>query len=297
MAWVEIEAPAIRWLLYVAATTLVGVAGALWSIATIRLSRPDRLPRAEHHLLRLRQAGALLFASAIVLALIAQVRAWFGAHAELDPSQYAVVLRSAWGHGWIAAALTGGLSAVIAVWPSRGRAFATTSTIAAAGAALAVPMTGHGATAGASMWLLHVMHVAGGGLWIGSLGGVLWAVWPVWRDGPTPVLAALLARFSRIALSGAFALAASGVVLALIHVPRPLALTSSPYGQTLLVKVIVMLAIAGLGWRNWQRLGPAIADPSARRTLARAAIVEVVLGTCVALTAAAWLSNLAPPVN
>ena len=297
MAWVELEAPAIRWLLYVTATTLVGVVGALWATATIPASESERPSSAELHLLRLRQGSALFFASAIILTLIVQVRVWFGPGAERDAAQYAVVLRSVWGRGWIAAALIGSLTVVVALWPSRGRAFATTSAIAAAGAALTVPMTGHGATAGASVWILHVIHVGGGGLWIGSLGGVLWSVWPLWREGPTPALAALLARFSSVALSGAFALVASGIVLTFIHVPRPLALASSAYGQTLLVKMIVMLVIAGLGWRNWKRLGPAVADSSARRALTRAAIVEVVLGTCVALAAAAWLSNLAPPVN
>jgi len=117
------------------------------------------------------------------------------------------------------------------------------------------------------------------------------------------VRSAVLLRFSPIALACVVALAATGVLQALIDMGWKLsALTDTPFGRAVLIKAALLIVLVGLGAVNRQRVVPGLkrlADggepPGAsgrllRRTLrGEVALLIVVLGVTSALV------SYAPP--
>jgi putative copper resistance protein D len=162
-----------------------------------------------------------------------------------------------------------------AVWSVRqGLALATV-------ALLALAAWRPGSTSPASLALL----CAGAGLAIAPLGGHSAAVEPAWPAaaahashllaagawwGALPALAALLrmasssaaapvfARFSAIALACIAVIVAGGIALALIHVQRWPALLGTRYGQLLLLKLLLLVAVLALAAHLRWRLLPAL---------------------------------------
>jgi copper transport protein len=186
-------------------------------------------------------------------------------------------------------------------------------------AALAIPaallaitpaLAGHATTQSpvAALFPLDVIHVLAMSVWIGGLVALLFVVPAATRRLDPPersrLLAAVLVRFSPIALACVVALAATGVVQALIDMGWSLsALTDTPFGRAVLIKVALLAVLVGLGAVNRQRVVPGLrrlADggepPGAagrllRRTLrGEVALLVVVLGVTSALV------SYAPPV-
>ncbi|GAB3141827.1 cytochrome c oxidase assembly protein [Micromonospora sonneratiae] len=144
--------------------------------------------------------------------------------------------------------------------------------------------TGHAAGSGnhqlaVSGLLLHVVPVT---LWAGGLLALALAG----RAG-SPHLATAVRRFSLLATACLVAVAGSGVLSAFSRLSTPADLFSSRYGQLVLVKTGLLVALAGVGW--WQRRSalPALRRGE-RRTFARVTAVEITLfglaiGSAVAL--------------
>jgi copper transport protein len=116
------------------------------------------------------------------------------------------------------------------------------------------------------------------------------------------LLAAVLVRFSPLALVCVIALMATGVTQALIHMGGLSPLFDTPFGRAVLIKFVLLLALVALGAVNRQRVVPALrrlsegrqppgsAGRLLRRTLrAEVALVLVVLGVTSALV------SYAPP--
>jgi len=179
-------------------------------------------------------------------------------------------------------------------------------------AALAVPaaflaitpaLAGHATTQHpvAALFPLDVVHVLAMSTWIGGLVALLFVVPAATRRLEPPersrLLAGVLVRFSPIALMCVIALVATGVLQALIDMGWSLsALTATPYGRAVLIKVGLLVALVALGAVNRRRIVPALrrlADGGAppggagralRRALrAEVALVIVVLGVTSAL--------------
>jgi len=95
---------------------------------------------------------------------------------------------------------------------------------------------------------LMILHVSCAAYWLGSL-------WPLHRvlGCETPsVAAAVVNRFSRVAVAAVGTLALVGVVTALIHLAWPIALLKTWYGQLLIMKLTwftVLMAVAA-----WHKL-------------------------------------------
>ena len=69
----------------------------------------------------------------------------------------------------------------------------------------------------------------------------------------------MLLRFSPLALACVVALAATGVLQALIDMGWSLsALTDTPFGRAVLIKVALLVALVGLGAVNRQRVVPGL---------------------------------------
>ncbi|MEA2382403.1 MAG: copper transport protein [Solirubrobacteraceae bacterium] len=185
-------------------------------------------------------------------------------------------------------------------------------------AALAVPaavlaltpaLAGHATTQHpvAALLPLDVVHVLAMSVWIGGLVALLLVVPAATRKLEAPersrLLAAVLLRFSPIALGCVVALAATGTAQALIDMGGLSPLTTTAFGRAVLIKVALLLALVAVGAVNRQRVVPALKGLAAggeppgaagrvlRRTLrGEVALVIVVLGVTSALV------SYAPPV-
>nr|WP_245981631.1 copper resistance protein CopC [Streptomyces reniochalinae] len=93
--------------------------------------------------------------------------------------------------------------------------------------------------------ILHLLAVA---LWLGGLA----ALFCLLRWGPSPS-GATVRRFSAVALTSVTVLAATGLYQSWRQVGTFGALTSTAYGQLLLVKVALVAVLVGIGWfsRRW----------------------------------------------
>ena len=152
--------------------------------------------------------------------------------------------------------------------------------------------SGHTIT-GAPRWALVPLlgwHVLAVSFWLGSL----WPLRQLTRSLDARALAALLRRFSAIAVVVVPLLGLAGVAMACLLLPGIAALGSA-YGLILCAKAVLFAALLALAALNRQRLTPALEQgrPGAvrllRRTLtAEYLIIVLVLGLTAALTG--WYS-------
>ncbi len=166
------------------------------------------------------------------------------------------------------------------------------SLLALTGVGVALAASGH-AGAAHPQWLtrsavfLHTVSIA---FWIGALVPLAMQL-----SARAPESAATLQRFSRIIPIVLVLLAASGITLAVIQLERPSALWTTDYGDVLLIKGGLLLALLGLAAANrWRWTAPVGRDtPHAARHLARAILVETVLVVAVLGVVSLW--RFTPP--
>jgi copper transport protein len=159
------------------------------------------------------------------------------------------------------------------------------------GVLLTSALTSHGAAlqalAGvgiASDWL----HIVGATGWVGGLIGALICLPVVWTDHAA--LPRLMARFARFALAASALVVLSGVVQAILEVGSWSALVATGYGQLVLVKIALLLAMLLMAaFNTWQV--PKRPPPILRRGVR----AELALGVVV-LAVAAMLTGT-PPVS
>ncbi len=140
----------------------------------------------------------------------------------------------------------------------------------------------------APLLLLHLWVVA---FWFGSL----WSLLQVSSREAGPVAAALVARFSAIAIWLVPGIAVAGVVMALVLLPDVSALFT-PYGLLLLAKVAGFVLLMGLAALNKWRLGPAIAagERGAMHAFQRSVWLEIAL-MCAVLIATTIMTGFFSP--
>jgi copper transport protein len=154
-----------------------------------------------------------------------------------------------------------------------------------------------------------MLHLLGASAWLGTLAVMFIALWRQRAaggashasrapdtshasDSGAPALAALLVYFSPLALFGAAAVVASGVVASYAHLGSVDNLLRSTYGRLLLVKVAVVLTVVAFGWRNWKRMTPRLNELGDRAML-RSVAGEVLLAMLVLAVTAALV--ITPP--
>jgi copper transport protein len=185
--------------------------------------------------------------------------------------------------------------------------------LAAVGAAyLAVTpaLSGH-ASVQTPVWAFFpsdVLHVLAASIWVGGIACLLLALPAATRmlepAGRSRLLLATLARFSPLALAAVITIAVTGVLQAYIDVRSFHALPHTAYGELIIVKTGLLIALICLGWVNRERVIPGLkrivgADASPggvgvilRRTLRG----ESLLMLCVFGVTAA-LITYAPPID
>jgi putative copper export protein len=146
--------------------------------------------------------------------------------------------------------------------------------------------------------LVNPLHMLAGGLWIGTLfvlvcsalamsGGLERARRDRW-------VAARVAAFSPLALGSAAVLATMGVITGWRHLGRIDALWTTPYGATLIVKLMLVACVLALGAWNWRRQRPALGQEGAVASLRHSATLELTLAAAVLVVTAVLVSLPSP---
>jgi copper transport protein len=212
------------------------------------------------------------------------------------------VLATRFGTVWAAGAVAWLLIAGAALGARAGRLRPAPLLVPALALVSLPALAGH-ASVQHPVWLFlpaNLIHVGAMSVWLGGLTALLACLPAATRKlGNTErsrLLADVLARFSPLALCCVIALAASGVVQALVQIDAWNELWNTPYGRAVLVKVGLLIGLIALGAINRQRTlprlrrlagegaTPGVAGVVLRRTLrAEVATIAVVLGTTGAL--------------
>lgn len=217
-----------------------------------------------------------------------------------------LIFRTAWGAGWglhiaaIVLALTGLVLIRRPGAESRGWGILT-------GAALLLPLIPalQGHAMGSELRELSIpilyLHVGAVGMWLGGLLILVSVGLPSVRKIPgeesgLPALARMVNGFSRIALGSVIVLVLSGSATSfLLQGGGSLGeMVQSDWGRTLILKLVLVAGALLLGFYNWRRVRPSLAqrpDPSQLRI---PAAVEAFLGIVILLVTAALVA-LPPP--
>ena len=175
---------------------------------------------------------------------------------------------------------------------------------------LAPALSGHGSTQSpvALLFPANAFHVAAMAVWLGGLATLLFVVPRGTRelepDGRSRLLAALLSRFSRVALIAVGAILLTGLVQAYVYVRHLDHLLDSGYGRAVLVKFCLLMALIGIGAYNRRRSVPRLnriaaggGSPGRAGLLLRRALRAEVALLVVVLGVTAALASYAPPIS
>jgi copper transport protein len=241
----------------------------------------------------------------------------FGTIHLLDLIAFGALFVLALPRSWAPALKPASVGATGLAAPRFGRAELPVMGALAAFLALSPALAGHASTQSPSGVLIpaDVLHVAAMSVWVGGL-VILLAVIPRatrMLDPPdrSRLLAAVLLRFSPVALGAVCVILATGLVQAYVHVRSLDHLVNTGYGRAVLAKMLLLLSLIGLGAYNRQRLVPQLRKLAAggqqpgeaglalRRSLrAEVALLAVVVGvTSVLVSYAPPVANSAGPFS
>ncbi len=284
----------LTWILCAAATSallILGVTGSLGSLGFAWLLRGTNRAAAKERAIRIGcvSAGLVLLATGARLwlqcaALAESPSGWMTMlPAVLFESQLGIALRVQAG-----AALTFAAALTLARrTPSLGFVIAALGAVTLA---LSPGLGGHPAAqqARSVALLLSTLHVAGVGLWLGTLS----LLWLCARRLSDEDVAGAVRRFHRLATIGLLSVVASGGAKLWMAAPSPSAIFDSPWGVALLIKLIAFVAVATLGYLHWRRADDALRRGERHRTL-RSFAAELLLALLV-VAATSVLVNSSP---
>ncbi|MBK8294523.1 MAG: CopD family protein [Solirubrobacterales bacterium] len=183
------------------------------------------------------------------------------------------------------------------------------SIITAAFLIISPGLAGHASTQ-SPVWLLFpsdVLHVAAMSVWAGGLAALIFLL-PVTTRGltsgedRTSTLTDFLLRFSTIALVCVIVIAATGTIQSIVEVNSLTAFLDTAFGRAVLIKIVLFLALVGLGAKNRRRIIPALVERRDRKEapggpgvrIRNNLRIEVVLVTVVLAVTAALVSYPPP---
>jgi len=255
---------------------VIAVGGFLFAAFLTPPQRSGVLDVAGYRALRTARTAALFWACCAVLLVPLTISDVSGEplRENLDP---VALLRVAGlvdtANAWLWTAV---LAVVVAVAASAVLRWAWTPALLAGSLLTLVPLglTGHSAAGGSHDLAANslMIHLFAGALWAG---GLLALLAHALRGGEHADVAAR--RFSAVALWCFVAMAASGVINVLTRL-RPSELFSTDYGALVVGKVVALVALGILGWRQRRTVVAVLsADASARTPLLRLALVEALV--------------------
>jgi copper transport protein len=300
----EVKPPSNRpWTVAGDVARFFGYAGALLAvggIAFLGFASQAAATRAERRLL-VGAAVVSLLAAAAGVVFQTVVASGLGSRAATDTALIGDTLRDQFGTSAIVRAVGLVVLAIGVVLGTRreGRSRYAVAGVGALITLLSFPLTGHTRSTSprALIFGADLVHLAAASVWVGGLAFLGFAIRRRQDDRPNrKVLAQTVSRYSVMATSAVFALAAAGLLFAWKQTGSIDALTSTRYGALLIAKVILALAVGGVGLYNNRVLVPAIEVNPSRgpvRELGRTVRAEViVLLGVIAVTAV--LVNVKP---
>lgn len=133
------------------------------------------------------------------------------------------------------------------------------------------------------------VHFIAASAWLGTLAVLLFAGVPaVVRASHQPFAdtATLVRVFSPLALFAAAVAIFTGTVSAFVHIKAISELWTTPYGQTLSIKLLIVMLTATTGAYNWKVVSPRLGTEHATLHVRRSALAEVIIAAAiVAVTA------------
>lgn len=297
----------LRWAQYAASFVLMG--GALFSVYALPAAGPSSAaalgwPR------RLLAAAAVLLGITSVAGLLLQTANVAGSFsAAIDPTTLvSVFTEMAMGASSLVRALAAMLSVVLLLSLRPGRSSWLLASVLGAITTASMAWMGHGAASEGGEGVIHlsadILHLVAAAVWIGAL--AFFAGLAVQRpldDERLRAFHSALAGFSGVGSAVVATLVASGLVNSwfLVGPSGWPALARSLYGQLLVLKLAVFVAMALMAAVNRFRLTPALRasldDPgqagAAVAHLRRSLLLEFGAALTLALLVA-WLGRLAP---
>jgi putative copper export protein len=306
----DLESPlyvAIRWLTFCA---LLGATGSVVFVWLIRpLSAGDARRPAEwiapatECTARWGRWLAVALVVAAVFRLAAQLMA---ASPEPDPALIiALLTRTTWGRGWwtqVTGAIVLGVGFSLALRRDDASGMPWITCAAAAVALAFTPaMSGHAVSAATLAPLPIIadgLHVLGAAGWLGTLAFVVLVGLPAARRTAAPdrgaAVTLLIGRFSPVALLFAALAVTTGVITTWIHLGDLRELWESPYGRTLLAKLLALTGLFWTGAYNWRRVKPALGTEASSARLRRSASIELGIALLVLLVTAVLVAVPTP---
>lgn len=284
-----------RWALFLSLALLIGVVG----IRLLVLPRvvDERVERRVHILGTL---GAVLALNAGIAGFVIrsanalQVSGVDLLYADLSP--FAESTR--FGRAFLVTTLGFGvcLTILVVAWVLERPELRWPAFLLAVALVWGYPLSGHQATEpNASLLgeLADWVHLVAAMLWVG---GVLTLAVVVWPLAPALRRAAFL-RFSRIAVFLIGALVVAGTIVAIQRLPALDDLWNTSYGQTLLVKIGLVLVALAWGGAHHTFVRPRLERGEQPRGVGRSLIGESTIAMAVLLAAAVLVNGAPPPVE
>ena len=198
-------------------------------------------------------AAVLAVASLVGIVFHGASAGGFGLGEALSWDVFRAVLDTRFGEVWLVRA---GLAAGLALVAFSG-VHSGYSLPFAVGLAWTLPAAGHANTAGALAFSMDMLHVLAASVWAGGLTFVLLAL-ILARGGRWPLAAAIVPRFSALAVVSVAVLLVGGLVNGYLEVRAWNGLWETNYGRLLLAKSAIVLVLLGLGAYNNRRAVPRI---------------------------------------
>jgi putative copper export protein len=148
--------------------------------------------------------------------------------------------------------------------------------------------------------LVNPVHSLAAGLWLGTLLVLVVAGLSALlrheatRDRRGAIAADMVNGFSPHALTMGPIVVVFGLITAWRHLHVLSNLWSTPYGYTLIVKLVLVATVFGLGAWNWRRQRPTLGSEGAATSIRRSSIAELTVATVVLVVTAILVSLPAP---
>lgn len=285
----------IRWLIYIGMMMLTGGLGfRLFVLGRVNV----RFEPLDSGLIRIFVAAALLTISGLIAALMLQTQMVTG---SFGISQAMSVLgETSFGPPWLLQIFVATVAFILLILASirkaipRKVAFYVAFGLSLA-ALLGPSLSGHARAAWDEYSLAILsdwLHLVAGSLWIGGLGVLAFATAKALGEDDRQVaqasVAAIIKRFTSIAIPATVLLAITGLYNTWIHVESPSALVGTTYGLVLLAKVAISGVMIILGGINTFVLRPRIVAESdaGEKRLFSSVRFEILLAMIVLLLAA-----------
>ena len=287
-----------KWITYVGLVGLTGAVG-VHRLASTAVGEAWN-GAVERRLVVLAAGSASILLAGTAARLYAQTWSVFGLDEPVTLELVRVIgVESRWGGNWqpqAGFALLAMMAVAVSAW--RPRVGWWIAALAAAGAWITLPMTGHAMSSESRLpWIAQVAHGIAAGAWIGALAALVAIVSGVAREarghGRTAVLGLEFSPMARVAVG---VVVLSGVLTAFFYLRVPADLWTTGYGRVLLLKVGLFLVTGAVGAYNWRILLPRLGNEPGTRALLRSARLELVLAAGVLLVTAV-LVHLAMPAE